>query len=138
MNSDASTTCRFTATSEGDAQLYALVHNALEQNAAGQSERREGERGNFACTQLVAPYDGGPLPDQAEFRHVECCDLSTSGFSFVTSAEFESDLLVIALGRVPFQFFLAEIVNRKRIKSDEQRVFRVGCQFRHRISQSKQ
>lgn len=134
MPSDSvNTTSRMTPTSEDDARLYSLVHDALAQNEAESSERREGRRGVFSCVQLVAPYDGGELPQQADFFHVECCDLSTSGFSFVVPTAPKTDRLVVALGRVPFQFFIAEIVNRRPVVSAEEGVFRIGCQFRQRI-----
>lgn len=133
MFSDStSTPSRLTATSEDDARLYALVHDALEKNATP-SERRDGKRGNFTCQQLVAPYAGGAFPDQADFQHVECCDLSTAGFSFLTNSPPDTDRLIVALGRVPFNFFIAEIANRKPLMLDGQRTYRVGCQFRQRI-----
>lgn len=124
---------RMTPTSTEDSRLYELVHEALSHGTRDRVERREGDRGDFACVQLVAPYAGGPLPDQADFCHVDCCDLSTSGFSFVTETAPETDRLVVALGRAPFQFFIAEIVHRKPLVSEARRAYRVGCQFRQRL-----
>ena len=132
-NDSASPISRATPASANDEDLYALVHEALKQNSEPQSERREGKRSKFVCVQLVAPYTGGAYPEQADFLHVECRDLSTSGFSFVTPQEPETERLVVALGRVPFQFFIAEIVKCNPIMVEEERLYRVGCHFRLRI-----
>lgn len=116
-----------------DARLYSLVHDALENGLRGDLERRDDRRGEFACVQLVAPYAGGDLPDQGEFRHVECRDLSTRGFSFVTQRRPPARQLVVALGRAPFHFFLADIVHCAPDLTHERVAYRVGCQFRKRI-----
>ncbi len=134
MNSTDSpnSTSDYGDTSLDDARLYSLLHE-MDGEPVSRSERRDGERGDYICQQLVAPYSGGPLPDQAEFRHVECRDLSTTGFSFMSDAVPDTDRLVIALGRVPFRFFIAQVVNHKPEMAGGKPSYRIGCRFCQRV-----
>jgi hypothetical protein len=124
-----------------DAAFFDMVHELVRKNelmqdadAARKSgqERRKERRVAFAFVQLLAPFDGVHLPDQADFRHVNCHDISTRGFSY-----FESPLpayrhVVILFGKLPFRIFTAEIRQvRKTVKPD---VYLVGCRILDRLS----
>ena len=138
--------------SQQDASFYGLVSGLLNQqedepdqvvDADGQKpwtmreesadDRRGFGRRSFACPQLVAPYDGKELPAQASFRLVDCIDICSSGFSFLTDKIPDQQYLVIALGTVPFAFVTAEVLHIQRQEDNPAEPFRVGCQFLKRI-----
>lgn len=120
---------------ETDLELLSAIESILSEQAAhATDERRTDARHHYECTQLLAPFDGDSLPQQADFRQVQCRDLSPSGFSFYTYRQPESDQVVVALGAVPFRFFVAEIIHMS-ISSDEGgQDFLVGCRFARRLS----
>ena len=120
---------------ESDAHLYREISDLLsEQRGLLGSDRRNDDRRPYECQQLVAPYDGETLPRQDEFRQERCNDLSATGFSFVTARRPATSQIVVALGKVPFTFFVAEIVRIHDTESEFGDEFFVGCQFMHRVS----
>lgn len=93
-------------------------------------ERRTSARRSFAFRQQVAPYHGGSLPGRASFREVECQDISSTGFSFLSTQLPDFDSLVVALGVPPRLTYLqAQIVNRFPIADSAAPLYRIGCRF---------
>lgn len=118
-----------------DAELYNAIHSAIAEQPQlrAKSERRTGERMAFRCIQLLAPYDGQTLPAQEDYSRVRCHDLSPSGFSYLADARPAALKLVAALGRTPFRFFIAEVVNQRVVERDGRRKILVGCRFVGRV-----
>lgn len=118
-----------------DVGLFTTVQSALsEQRFASEEDRRTGERRRYECTQLLAPYDARTLPQQADFRQVQCHDLSPTGFSFYSYRKPETENVVIALGAIPFKFFVAEIIHMSRSEEGDGRNFLIGCHFLQRLT----
>lgn len=121
-------------TSNNDAELVTTISKLLsEQEALGNDERRVEERRQFGCVQLLAPYDGDTLPSQADFRQVQCRDVSPTGFSFLTYRQPNTNHVVVALGAVPFKFFAAEIAHVSLAETESTQNFLVGCKFVQRL-----
>lgn len=118
-----------------DVALYTALHQAIAevQQAAAPRERRRTVRRPFAHIQLLAPYDGAILPAQHEYSRVLCQDLSPSGFSYLAEKRPATRLLVTALGRTPFKFFVAEVVNHRLVERQGAPRYLVGCRFLKRI-----
>ena len=116
-----------------DASFFDMIHGLLqEQVEPDVVERRQGERRPFNQVQLLAWYNGVSMPTQADFFQVRCQDLSAEGFSFLVDEPPTHPFVVIALGVVPFLFFVAEI---KRMQPHKARTeILVGCQFVRRIT----
>ena len=113
-----------------EADLFQAVHDLFWQQ--GNGERRNGPRHPYKCTQLVAPYNGGPMPRQQEFSWVECKNLSARGFSFFWPEPPAFQHVVVALGGVPFIFLVARIMHF----GAEGEHFLCGCQFQKRINRT--
>ena len=119
---------------ETDVELLSTIETILSEQAKyAMDERRTDSRRSYDCTQLLAPFDGESLPQQADFRQVQCRELSPSGFSFYTYRQPDSDQVVVALGAVPFKFFIAEIVHMSISSTEGGQDFLVGCQFVNRL-----
>jgi len=123
---------------ESDDALYAEITELLnEQRVLLGSDRRSHDRRSYECPQLVAPYDGESLPRQDEFRPERCNDLSSSGFSFLTAQRPANSKVVVALGQVPFLFFVADIVHVHEVESEQGQEFLVGCSFLNRLEMER-
>ncbi len=119
-----------------DAGLFTAIHAAIaDQKTSKAADRRTGERKDFHCIQLLAPFDGVTLPAQEDYTRVRCHDLSPTGFSYLADARPAAKKLVAALGRTPFRFFVAEVVNQRIIERDGKRKILVGCRFTGRIEE---
>lgn len=95
-----------------------------------QKNRRMSPRRPFQYRQQVAPYHGGLLPGKASFREVECQDISSTGFSFLSSQLPDFDSIVVALGVAPQQVYLwAHIVSRFPLNDGPAPLYRIGCRF---------
>jgi hypothetical protein len=118
-----------------DADLYTAIHNAIAEQPTvrAQNDRRQGERHAYRYIQLLAPFDGQVYPAQEDYSRVRCHDLSPTGFSYLADARPAAQQLVAALGRTPFRFFIAEVVNQRVIERDGKRKILVGCRFVGRI-----
>lgn len=93
-------------------------------------DRRQTARQIFEYRQSVAPYQGGLLPGKASFREVECQDISSTGFSFLSSQLPDFDSIVVALGVAPHLVYLqAQIVNRFQVVDGPAPIYRIGCRF---------
>lgn len=118
-----------------DANFFALVHHVLESRptAPDTGRAREHRRHEFLCRQFIAPYVGGVLPTQADFRRVLCHDLSPSGFSYIETTPPDCDFLIVALGSAPFIFVSAQLLRHEPIEVDGQTMYLMGCRFVARI-----
>lgn len=98
-------------------------------------ERRNERRYPFCRVQLLAPCIGNRMPASSDFRQVQCRDLSPRGFSYVTQQPPDFEYLIVALGDLPFTFFLAEVrhVLSQRQSADAPEHFLVGCRFVRRV-----
>jgi len=110
-----------------DAALFQALHEAIV--AHDSHEFRDGIRYRYEHPLLVAPVAGEVMPDQSEFYHVLCHDLSLQGFSFSSTLPHESSFLVVALGRAPFTFTLAQIVHREQELTADGEEYILGCRF---------
>lgn len=118
-----------------DVELFQLVHELLQESRGYQlGERRDRPRASYDCVQLIAPYDGLTMPSQAQFRRAHCRDLASGGFSFFAEQPPDADRLIVALGSVPFTFFVAEVVRVKRSDVDHTGSYLVGCRFVERLT----
>ena len=121
-------------TATQDEYLFELVHELLEESRGYQvGERRDGQRTKYDCVQLVAPYNGVTMPSQAEFRRAHCRDLASGGFSFFAEQPPQTDQLIVALGDVPFTFFVAEVKRVRQADVDLTGSYLIGCKFVERL-----
>jgi hypothetical protein len=119
-----------------EADLFETISELLaEQHAISGDERREGARRSYDCIQLLAPYDANLLPKQEDFRQVQCRDLSPRGFSFLSYRQPATDHVVVALGAVPFKFFVAKIIHSNPSENEHSEGYLVGCRFIRRLSE---
>ncbi len=92
-------------------------------------ERRKSVRRAYHCLQLVAEFDGLKLPNQHDFQLCQFQDLSSGGVSFLLPDKPKSQKFIIALGSIPFNFFLVQMM-RARCRDDLADLpFQVGCRF---------
>ncbi len=127
----------------GNKAMFTLMHEVLttqeerQKDSVSQQEHdgehRHSTRKKFTCIQLVAPYDGRQMPSQAEFQQQICHDLSPTGFSFWQEKPLAPTHLIVALGEVPFLFFVAEIVHQAYEPLGEPGGWRIGCRFIRRV-----
>jgi len=118
-----------------DVDLFELVHALLEESRGYDTgERRRQPRSKYDCVQLVAEYDGFTMPSQAEFRRAHCRDLASGGFSFFAERPPETERLIVALGPVPFTFFVAEVVRVTQADVDLTGSYLIGCRFVERLA----
>ncbi len=101
-----------------DASFYQLIHQlvgtSLREEAKG--ERRGRRRYRFWTRQLIAAWDGGPVPPDEAFSYIQCYDLTRAGFSFFLPTEPASILLVAAFGQPPHLIYVgAEVVHCARV-----------------------
>ncbi len=126
-----------------DRNLYAAIHQVLEaernsvsQSAQEQGNRRMGPRHPFRCRQLIGPIVDGQLPNQSQFFHVQCDDLSCGGMAYLADDLVTSGELIIALGTVPFLFLRARILRQEQVLCDGKLIYRIACRFIGRIDNS--
>jgi hypothetical protein len=108
-----------------------LIH---EQRTTSGRDRRENPRHPYPCIQLIAPFDGEHLPEQSDFQQVMCHDLSPHGFSFRSTHAPRMQQLIVALGKVPFKFLVAEVVRTTPVVTEQDGEFQIGCRFLSRIA----
>jgi diguanylate cyclase len=98
------------------------------------AERRKHERRAFPATQSVAPFTHGRLPTPAMFREVQCADVSSSGFSFITDERPSCESVVVEFGVPPNLMYLsAKVVHTTASDSPEGTRYKVGCRFSGRL-----
>ena len=122
------------STSEYDVGLFETITGLIrEQQTASRQNRRAASRHQFECVQLLAPYDGETLPALEDFRHVLCHDISRSGLSFLAHEKPETNRVVVALGKIPPSFFVAEILHICPTVTSSGHEYQIGCRFLHRL-----
>ena len=115
-----------------DVEFYNEIHATRREARlwAQGIDRRQSERHSFACRQWIAEVDGDGTPHDHSFREVECCDLSTGGFSFMVRDLPEAEKLCIRLGAPENYVFLsASAVSCLPIDGDGGPAFLIGCRF---------
>ncbi len=126
------------STIEFDVGLFEMISSLIqEQHAASRPNRRDNERHSFPCVQLLAPFDGEHLPGPEQLRQVLCNDLSPSGFSFFAFEKPETSQVIAALGQIPPEFFVAEIVHVRPTMTTNGHDYHVGCRFLRRLDKAK-
>ncbi len=117
-----------------EADLFETISELLaEQHAISGDERRDATRRSYDCIQLLAPYDANKLPRQEDFRQVQCRDLSPRGFSFHSYRQPATEHVVVALGAVPFKFFVAKIIHSSPGENALSQDYLIGCRFVRRL-----
>jgi hypothetical protein len=119
---------------ETSAALFEALHELLEEQLETAADRRQTARHAYECIQLLAFYDGRNSPGQADFRGVLCCDLSPGGFSFFADEAPRLPFVIIALGAIPFKFFVARVLRVRPAESEGNAGHLVACRFLRRIS----
>ncbi|MHB1038635.1 MAG: hypothetical protein ACYC35_29590 [Pirellulales bacterium] len=85
-----------------DRDFFNLIHDLMKARKEGKGvERRSRRRMSFRCAQRIAPYIGGRLPDRSLFGEVQCYDISSCGFSFLSPRAPDFELFVVAFGADP-------------------------------------
>ncbi len=116
------------------AALFEALHRLLDTpNVTSHVNRRRTARRPFEYIQLLAYCDGRTPPTQADFRPTRCHDLSPGGFSFFATAPPSLPFVVIALGNVPFSFFLAQVVRVHIADPTSKEPYLLGCRFVKRL-----
>ena len=89
----------------------------------------------FNEQQFIAPYSGaGPLPNDDEFRAVQCHDLSARGLSFLCDQPPEFQKFVVRLGKGTGTYYvLARVANVADVGTEAWPRYRVGCSFIERV-----
>jgi hypothetical protein len=118
---------------ETSAAFFEAVHEVLEEQPGNAADRRRATRHPYECIQLLALYDGHNLPVQADFRGVLCRDLSPGGFSFFADEAPRSPYVIIALGVVPFAFFVARVLRVRHAGPADAAGHLVACRFIRRV-----
>jgi hypothetical protein len=117
-------------------ELHELLAQSVRNGDTHQHERRRDQRYPFCRVQLMAPCGDDCLPSSSDFRQVQCSDLSPRGFSYLAQEPPNFKYLIVALGDVPFKFFIAEIrhilAQRKSIEEPER--YLIGCRFVRRVT----
>jgi hypothetical protein len=117
------------ATLEDDVEFYTLVHHLCGGSEADRN-RRKAERRPFLCKQWVAPVYRDEAPSEESYAAVSCRDISTGGFSYVSTFVPERESVSVRLGLPGSWLYLAaRVTNCREIDTDEGPRVLVGCQF---------
>ena len=88
----------------------------------------------FRYKQFIAPFVGSRTPEAHDFFDVQGYDISSDGFSFLTSDLPGFDKLIIALGAPPQATFLsARVVNIEEMSEQDDLRYHVNCEFIMRL-----
>jgi hypothetical protein len=118
---------------ETSAAFFEALHELLEEQK-GSSDRRRAARHAYECVQLLALYDGRNSPAQADFRGVLCHDLSPGGFSFYADEAPRLPYVIVALGAIPFNFFVARVLRVTLAEAEAEASHIVACRFIRRVA----
>jgi len=117
-----------------DVDFYSMVHEVLRSAQADDDCRRTQDRQAFACRQWIAPLVEGGMPPASAFQEVECRDISTGGFSYVTRTVPSTEKLSVRLGKAEGWVFLtAGVVHCRPCDTDNGPAFLIGCKFLGRV-----
>jgi PAS domain S-box-containing protein len=93
-------------------------------------ERRSRPRRAFKFLQRIAPIVDGRLPGRRQFQAVNCHDISSGGFSFISTTLPSHTAYVVALGIPPVLIYLtAKVIHVTAIIRDDKPRYVVGCQY---------
>jgi PAS domain S-box-containing protein len=93
-------------------------------------ERRKHPRRSFLYKQRIAAVVDGKLPNQQTFTDVQCRNISSSGFSFLSPTPPTSDTLVVALGIFPkVTYLVAQVAHVTQIEKHGPYRFFIGCHY---------
>ena len=99
------------------------------------SERRTKPRRAYPYKQLVGVVRNGKLPGRADFKEVQCRDISAGGFSFFSDTILEEKSLVVAFGSGDaLIYLLAEALHNRPIVENGRNVYIVGFRYTGRAS----
>ncbi len=96
-------------------------------------DRRRAPRRPYYRQQFLAPYDGKNPPSAEDFRLLCCHDISSGGFSFFSPDRPTFDQLVVALGRAPFVYMIAQVLHARPVEDEPSGNYLVGCRFLRRL-----
>jgi hypothetical protein len=117
------------ATLEDDVAFYTLVHH-LCGGTEDARNRRNADRRPFACKQWVAPVVRNETPGEEAYAPVQCRDISTGGFSYVSRFVPERESISVRLGLPGSWLYLsARVTNCREVDTDDGPQVLVGCQF---------
>ena len=120
-----------------DVELYRSISELIQESRSwNEGERRDEARRPYECRQLLAPFDGRRVPIQSDFSQVQCLDLTSQGFAFLADERPDFPHVIVALGPVPFKFFVAEIRHVRAADSGAESGYLVGCQFVRRLAET--
>lgn len=121
--------------SQSDVDFYTAVHEMRREARLWAERGRASDRRAFSCRQWVAFYDEGDAEHERTFREVECHDLSTGGFSFLTSTIPEAERLCVRLGAPgKFVYLTARMIHCLPVDTDGAPGFIIGCRFLERTN----
>jgi hypothetical protein len=96
-------------------------------------DRRERSRQRYRQQQWIAPCLSNRIPDRTKFRAVQCHDLSPQGIAFDFPEPLDEEHLVIALVTGKGLVYAKARVAHCRLVADNDKIYRIGCQFLARI-----
>ena len=112
----------------------AAASNASEQ-ASQESDRRRRPRRLYPFKQSIAPICEGKIPTARDFTDVQCHDISSGGFSFLSAVPPTSDSFVVILGQPPqLTHVTAQVAHVRRVTHDGRRMYLIGCNYTGRIT----
>jgi hypothetical protein len=118
-----------------DVEFFTTVHDLSREARLWSARGRASDRRSYSCRQWVAFYDDGDDENERTFREVECHDLSTGGFSFLTPEVPEADRLCVRLGSPDkYVYLTAQMVHCLAVDTDGAPGFIIGCRFLGRTS----
>ena len=98
-------------------------------------ERRKRDRRSFPYQQSIAPIFDGKRPSRSDFLSVECNDIGSGGFSYLSEEPPPSTRLLVALGHPPrITYLIAEVVHATRVAGDGPPRYRIGCSYTGRAN----
>ena len=100
----------------------------------GTKDRRSHPRRTYPYHQLIAPLGEGATMDQHAFYEVRCCDISASGFSFISVIVPQHRAFVVAFGTPPsLTYVTAEVVRISPIETDGTITNLIGCRYTGKV-----
>lgn len=121
----------------GDTSIYKQVHRLIAARLSEDRNRRGKQRRGYRCIQRLAPCADEQVPGLAEFRDVECQDLSAGGFSFLADTAPACEMLAVELGKAPVLIYvMARVVHISENWSGAERKILVGCRFTGRLART--
>jgi PAS domain S-box-containing protein len=126
--------CAAAASKQESASGQAAASNATEQ-ASQESDRRRRPRRLYPFKQSLAPICEGRIPTARDFTDVQCHDISSGGFSFLSAVPPTSDSFVVILGQPPqLTHVTAQVAHVRRVTHDGRRMYLIGCNYTGRIT----